>query len=52
MAIGIVNSGVRNESDPALALLSEHVNDKEVPLRVAAIYGYVFASWVIAHFLL
>ncbi|KAJ3309947.1 proteasome regulatory particle base subunit [Boothiomyces sp. JEL0838] len=39
LAIGLVSSGVRNESDPALALLSEHVNgDKEI-LRIAAIVG-------------
>ena len=41
MAIGIVNSGVRNESDPALALLSEHIEDKNAQLRSAAIMGYV-----------
>lgn len=41
MAIGLVNSGVRNESDPALALLSEHIEDKNAQLRGAAVFGYV-----------
>jgi 26S proteasome regulatory subunit N1 len=39
MAIGIVNSGVRNESDPAIALLSEYVEDKNTSLRIASIFG-------------
>lgn len=39
LAIGLVTAGVRNEADPALALLSEQVSaDKEI-LRVAAIIG-------------
>jgi 26S proteasome regulatory subunit N1 len=39
LAIGMVSAGVRNESDPALALLSEKINcDKEI-LRIAAIVG-------------
>ncbi|TPX59356.1 hypothetical protein PhCBS80983_g02503 [Powellomyces hirtus] len=37
LAIGLVNAGVRNESDPALALLSEYVDNKNSALRVAAI---------------
>lgn len=41
MSIGLVTCGVRNESDPALALLSEHINDTKVCLRVAAIVGCV-----------
>lgn len=39
LAIGIVNSGVRNESDPALAYLSEHVESSTVTLRTSAILG-------------
>ncbi|KAF9976410.1 proteasome regulatory particle base subunit [Actinomortierella ambigua] len=40
LAMGIVNSGVRNSSDPALAVLSEHLDDtKSVLMRVAAIQG-------------
>lgn len=40
LAIGMVSAGVRNESDPALALLSEKINcDKEI-LRIASIVGY------------
>jgi 26S proteasome regulatory subunit N1 len=39
MAIGLVTSGVRNESDPALALLSEYLESKTLVMRVAAIFG-------------
>ncbi|RKO89788.1 armadillo-type protein [Blyttiomyces helicus] len=39
MAIGLVTAGVRNESDPALALLTEYVESKSSKLRVAAIIG-------------
>ena len=39
LGIGIVSSGIKNETDPALALLGEQVNcDKEI-LRIAAIMG-------------
>ena len=41
LAIGIVNSGIRNESDPAVALLSEHVEDKDWSIRVGSIVGYI-----------
>ncbi|KAJ3164106.1 proteasome regulatory particle base subunit [Geranomyces variabilis] len=37
LAIGLVNAGVRNESDPALALLSEYVDNTNSGLRIAAI---------------
>ncbi|KAJ3189452.1 26S proteasome non-ATPase regulatory subunit 2 [Gaertneriomyces sp. JEL0708] len=43
LAIGIVNSGVRNESDPALALLSEYLESKTQSLKIAAIMGLGFA---------
>lgn len=41
LAVGIISSGVRNESDPALALLSEYVEGDSVPtaVRHAAISG-------------
>ena len=41
LAYGILNSGVRNESDPALALLSDEniIHSKNVSIRVAAIMG-------------
>jgi len=41
LANGLIHSGIRTEMDAALALLSEHVESKSVPLRVAAIIGYV-----------
>lgn len=40
LANGLIHSGIRTEMDAALALLSEHVESKSVPLRVAAIIGY------------
>jgi 26S proteasome regulatory subunit N1 len=39
LATGILSSGVRSEADAALALLGEHVENKSVPLRTAAISG-------------
>ncbi|KAL4919755.1 armadillo-type protein [Aspergillus aurantiobrunneus] len=41
LSIGILNSGVRIDSDPALALLSDSDNleAKNIPMRVAAIMG-------------
>ncbi|KAL1924325.1 uncharacterized protein VTP21DRAFT_7360 [Calcarisporiella thermophila] len=40
LAIGIVNAGVHNESDPAMALLSEHlVESKSSVMRNCAILG-------------
>ncbi|GAA5839665.1 hypothetical protein JCM5353_003335 [Sporobolomyces roseus] len=39
LANGLIHSGVRTEMDAALALLSEHVESKSVPLRVASIIG-------------
>lgn len=39
LAIGLVTANVRNESDPALALLSEQVNAANATIRVAAIAG-------------
>ncbi|KAJ8073879.1 proteasome regulatory particle base subunit [Marasmius tenuissimus] len=39
LATGIVSSSVRTETDAALALLSEHVENKSVPLKTGAIMG-------------
>ncbi|KAF9508141.1 hypothetical protein BS47DRAFT_246748 [Hydnum rufescens UP504] len=39
LAIGILHSGVRSEQDAALALLSEHLENRSVPLRTSAIIG-------------
>jgi 26S proteasome regulatory subunit N1 len=39
LAIGIVNTSVRNETDAALALLTEHVENKSIPLKTGAIMG-------------
>ncbi|KAJ3067172.1 proteasome regulatory particle base subunit [Podochytrium sp. JEL0797] len=39
LAIGLVSSGVRHESDPALGLLTEYVTNPTSVLRVAAIVG-------------
>uniref|UniRef100_A0A8C7UC94 26S proteasome non-ATPase regulatory subunit 2 n=1 Tax=Oncorhynchus mykiss TaxID=8022 RepID=A0A8C7UC94_ONCMY len=39
LACGIVNSGVRNECDPALALLSDYVLHNSNVMRIGAIFG-------------
>ncbi|XP_014670026.1 PREDICTED: 26S proteasome non-ATPase regulatory subunit 2-like [Priapulus caudatus] len=39
LACGIVNSGVRNECDPALALLSDYVLHNSNVMRIGAIIG-------------
>uniref|UniRef100_U5EY74 26S proteasome non-ATPase regulatory subunit 2 n=1 Tax=Corethrella appendiculata TaxID=1370023 RepID=U5EY74_9DIPT len=39
LACGIVNCGVRNEVDPALALLSDYVLHANVTMRIGAILG-------------
>ncbi|KAM8768799.1 26S proteasome non-ATPase regulatory subunit 2 [Acanthopagrus schlegelii] len=39
LACGIVNSGVRNECDPALALLSDYVLHNSNIMRIGAIFG-------------
>ncbi|KAF3483179.1 26S proteasome regulatory subunit rpn-1 [Arthroderma uncinatum] len=41
LGIGILNAGVRVDSDPALALLGEYENleNKSVPMRIASIMG-------------
>lgn len=41
LAIGILNSGVREEADPALALLTEHLEGDSLTCKQAAIFGYV-----------
>ncbi|KAG7459101.1 26S proteasome non-ATPase regulatory subunit 2 [Solea senegalensis] len=39
LACGIVNSGVRNECDPALALLSDYVLHNSNVMRIGSIFG-------------
>jgi 26S proteasome regulatory subunit N1 len=39
LAVGIVSSGVRNDCDPALALLSEHVSGDSTIMKQAAAVG-------------
>ncbi|KAL3695426.1 hypothetical protein R1sor_009502 [Riccia sorocarpa] len=39
LAVGIVNCGVRNECDPAYALLYESVNKEDTIIRIGAIMG-------------
>lgn len=39
LACGIVNAGVQNECDPALALLSDYVSHKSNNIRIGAILG-------------
>lgn len=39
LAIGLVNCGVRNECDPALALLSDYVCSENSMLRIGAVLG-------------
>lgn len=39
LACGIVNTGVRNECDPALALLSDYVLHTSNVMRIGAILG-------------
>eukprot|EP00871_Galdieria_phlegrea_P001970 jgi/Galph1/2774/GphlegSOOS_G1475.1 len=44
LGIGIVSSGIRTEVDPALALLSEHIENPRSPaIRISAILGLGFA---------
>ncbi|KAI8899899.1 armadillo-type protein [Globomyces pollinis-pini] len=49
LAIGLVTCGVRNEADPALALLSEQINAPKEILRVASIIGLGIAYAGTAH---
>ena len=42
LACGIVNSCVRNECDPALALLSDYVLHSNNVIRIGAINGYEY----------
>lgn len=39
LAIGIVNSCVQNENDPAFALISDYVNNTDSTIRIGAILG-------------
>ncbi|GHJ86083.1 hypothetical protein NliqN6_2485 [Naganishia liquefaciens] len=44
LATGILHNGVRAELDVAYALLEEHVDNKSVPLKCAAMNGIAIAS--------
>ncbi|XP_016428715.1 26S proteasome non-ATPase regulatory subunit 2 [Sinocyclocheilus rhinocerous] len=44
LACGIVNSGVRNECDPALALLSDYVLHNSNIMRIGAIFGTILEN--------
>ncbi|KAJ9107463.1 hypothetical protein QFC21_000916 [Naganishia friedmannii] len=44
LATGILHNGVRAELDIAYALLEEHVDNKSVPLKCAAMNGIAIAS--------
>jgi 26S proteasome regulatory subunit N1 len=44
LAIGILNCSVRNESDPAMALLTEHLESPTTLLKTAAITGYAWLA--------
>uniref|UniRef100_A0A6G1SC44 26S proteasome non-ATPase regulatory subunit 2 n=1 Tax=Aceria tosichella TaxID=561515 RepID=A0A6G1SC44_9ACAR len=39
LACGIVSCGVKNECDPAFALLHDHIDSKSIPSRIGAIVG-------------
>lgn len=39
LACGIISCGVRNECDPAFALLHDHINSKSNAMRIGAIVG-------------
>ena len=39
LAVGIVNSGVRNDCDPALALLTEYIDNQSSMMKTGAILG-------------
>lgn len=40
LAVGIVNSGVKNDCDPAFAILSDYLDKPNSTLRIAALLGY------------
>jgi len=39
LAVGVVNSGVKNDCDPALALLTEYVDNANANMRIGAVLG-------------
>lgn len=42
MAVGIINSGIKNDSDPVAALLSEHVESDNEYTKIGALMGLSF----------
>ncbi|QSL65657.1 hypothetical protein MERGE_002970 [Pneumocystis wakefieldiae] len=39
LGIGLINTGVHDESDPALALLGEYLENKDTKIKISAIVG-------------
>jgi 26S proteasome regulatory subunit N1 len=39
LACGVVNAGIQNECDPALALLCDYINHKNTTIRIGSIMG-------------
>lgn len=39
LAVGLLNTGVRNECDPALALLTEYVEGSNPMMKISALFG-------------
>ena len=49
MAIGILSAGTRNDADPALAVLSEHIEASDPLQKIACITGSFFTfSYLLA----
>mmetsp|Transcript_3749 Transcript_3749/g.4567 ORF Transcript_3749/g.4567 Transcript_3749/m.4567 type:complete len:329 (+) Transcript_3749:787-1773(+) len=42
MAVGIINSGIKNDNDPVFALLSEHVESDNEHIKIGALMGLSF----------
>lgn len=43
MAVGMINSGIKNDNDPVFALLSEHVESDNEHIKIGALMGLSFA---------
>jgi 26S proteasome regulatory subunit N1 len=49
LAIGILHAGVRSEQDAPVALLTEYLENKSVPLKTMAITGCVYSEPIHGH---
>lgn len=49
LALGLVNCGVRNECDPALALLSDYVLHSSSNLRIGSVLGELLDPPTVVH---